>query len=234
MDIFESLEDLQVSEDCFDEILDIVEEYINELNDETIDSLVNKRRGNLAKAIRKRDEIGKKHGKTFGVARGNLSKEEKTAIKDVQDAEKAWHKTRDAVEKRNKRGLSESCFNDIMDMVEELINELHAPTPASATAVFDRKAQKLQNNTNKFQAYGKYLNTPMEVKPSEFHKAAKQNADYESGLHQEKRNLTAGGQRLRKWAEIQKQKGKLTNNMKDAANNMVHKGQENYKATAGF
>ena len=32
MNIFESLENLQVSEACFDEIMGIVEEYINELN----------------------------------------------------------------------------------------------------------------------------------------------------------------------------------------------------------
>ena len=32
MDIFESLENLEVSEACFDEIMDIVEEVINELN----------------------------------------------------------------------------------------------------------------------------------------------------------------------------------------------------------
>ena len=36
MNIFESLENLFVSEKCFNEVLDLVEDYINELKDETI------------------------------------------------------------------------------------------------------------------------------------------------------------------------------------------------------
>ena len=36
MDIFESLENLNVSEGCFDEIVGIVEEIIHELNDNTV------------------------------------------------------------------------------------------------------------------------------------------------------------------------------------------------------
>ena len=36
MDIFESLENLNVSEECFKNIIELVEEYINELRDETI------------------------------------------------------------------------------------------------------------------------------------------------------------------------------------------------------
>ena len=43
MDIFESLENLQVSEGCFDEIMGIVEEYINELHPDTIKSFIKKR-----------------------------------------------------------------------------------------------------------------------------------------------------------------------------------------------
>ena len=34
MDIFESLENLNVSEECFDEIIGLVEEYINEVSDD--------------------------------------------------------------------------------------------------------------------------------------------------------------------------------------------------------
>lgn len=43
MDIFESLESLNVSEECFDEIVGIVEEIINELNKNTISSYIQKR-----------------------------------------------------------------------------------------------------------------------------------------------------------------------------------------------
>ena len=35
MDIFESLENLPVSESCFDDIIGLVEEYINEISDYT-------------------------------------------------------------------------------------------------------------------------------------------------------------------------------------------------------
>lgn len=34
MDIFESLENLNVSEECFEDIVGLVEEYINEVSDE--------------------------------------------------------------------------------------------------------------------------------------------------------------------------------------------------------
>jgi len=39
MDIFESLENLNVSEKCFDEIMGIVEEYINEISKEAADAV---------------------------------------------------------------------------------------------------------------------------------------------------------------------------------------------------
>ena len=37
MDIFESLENLPVSEACFNDVINLVEEYINELKEETVD-----------------------------------------------------------------------------------------------------------------------------------------------------------------------------------------------------
>lgn len=43
MNIYESLENLQVSEECFDEIMGIVEELLNESNPETIQKVANKR-----------------------------------------------------------------------------------------------------------------------------------------------------------------------------------------------
>lgn len=50
MGILESLKDLNVSEECFDEIMYIVEEYINELNDETVQNVLDKRKERLVKA----------------------------------------------------------------------------------------------------------------------------------------------------------------------------------------
>lgn len=43
MNIFESLENLPVSEECFDDIMGLVEEFINELDKETIKSFIKKR-----------------------------------------------------------------------------------------------------------------------------------------------------------------------------------------------
>ena len=43
MDIFESLENLQVSEACFEDIVGIVEELLSESNPETIQKVANKR-----------------------------------------------------------------------------------------------------------------------------------------------------------------------------------------------
>ena len=44
MDIFESLENLNVSEGCFEDIIKIVEEYINELKNSTIEKTLDAHR----------------------------------------------------------------------------------------------------------------------------------------------------------------------------------------------
>ena len=50
MDIFESLENLNVSEECFQSILSIIEEYINETSKDTILNLWGKRLRNARDA----------------------------------------------------------------------------------------------------------------------------------------------------------------------------------------
>ncbi len=55
MNIFESLENLNVSEECFDDIIGIVEEYINEVSDSTVASMYKKRREIEKKADNKAD-----------------------------------------------------------------------------------------------------------------------------------------------------------------------------------
>ena len=57
--IFESLENLQVSEACFDEVLTLIEEYINELNDGTY-----RRARDIAKAVADEQEKYKKNVKS--------------------------------------------------------------------------------------------------------------------------------------------------------------------------
>ena len=61
MDIFESLENLNVSEECFNDIVGLVEEYINELDKSTIQSYISKRDEN-AKDAEKKFEQAKKQG----------------------------------------------------------------------------------------------------------------------------------------------------------------------------
>ena len=50
MDIFESLENLEISEECFNDIMDIVEEVINELKNETIEKTLDKHRERVMNA----------------------------------------------------------------------------------------------------------------------------------------------------------------------------------------
>ena len=140
----------------------------------------------------------------------------------------------DIFESLENLNVSEECFEDIVGLVEMYLNELHAPTPETAKAVFDRKAQQLQSNTNKFKDYGNYSNTPMYIKPSEFGKADKQNREYEAYLHTEKNNLRKGAQRLNRWAVNKKAQGELKGATLDSARNMTQKGREHAEVTSGF
>ena len=136
--------------------------------------------------------------------------------------------------------VSEECFDEIVGLVEEIINELKAPTPETAKAVLDRKAQKLEDNTNKFREYGKLLNQPLHKvinknkKVSDIPSLAREQREHEASLHQEKRSLNKGGERLYNWARKKGEQGKLTKDVADSALNMAKKGTENRKATAGF
>lgn len=91
MNIFESLENLEVSEACFDEIIGLVEEEIEKkyrsgLKDETIDSFLQKRGRNLKNAIEKVEQEKKKAGmRPFEY--GALPKKVAAAVKDRQKAE---------------------------------------------------------------------------------------------------------------------------------------------------
>lgn len=59
MNIFESLENINVSEGCFNEIVTLVEEYINEISHETVNKVQNMRRANWDKAIKDEEKIKK-------------------------------------------------------------------------------------------------------------------------------------------------------------------------------
>ena len=89
MDIFESLENLNVSEECFDFIINMVEEIINELKDEDAFKVNQQRQKNLRKAEELEDYM-KKY---------SLSKEKQYKAED------------DKVDKLIKRNRSDKIYN---------------------------------------------------------------------------------------------------------------------------
>ena len=133
MDIFESLENLNVSEECFDDIMDIVEEYINELKNSTIE-------------------------KTLDAHWDRITNNKARGKDNPEDTEKYFKSTDRAEERARKKGqvlsktdkgkhvhsklasdngvlhyvrADESLYNEIMDIVEEVINEIDNSTVAS-------------------------------------------------------------------------------------------------------
>ena len=135
--------------------------------------------------------------------------------------------------------VSEECFNDIMGIVEEIINELKAPTPETAKAVFDRKAKRLEKSTNKFKDYKEFLNRPLRDTVSPTKKVsyiidlAKGIGEQSDSLHQEGGRLVRGGERLYNWARKKGEKGKLTRDMADSAENMDKNVRENRRTALG-
>ena len=65
MDIFESLENLEISEECFDEIMGLVEEYINELKNSTIEKTLDAHRERVMNAKAKGKENSQDTEKYF-------------------------------------------------------------------------------------------------------------------------------------------------------------------------
>ena len=93
MSIFESLENLNVSEECFNDIVEIVEEIINELKISTVDSAFDKR----AEEKDKKDEENDKAWQEAHDA-GDRKKAIEATIKASQD-ETDWGKKIDFYDK---------------------------------------------------------------------------------------------------------------------------------------
>ena len=100
--IFESLAE-NVSEECYNEIIGIVEEEIKKyrtgLNDSTIDSLLSKRKSRLAKAISDTMDAKKAAGMQPFTAYTVFPKKVEKAIKNQHKTEDKLHKTIKAVKK---------------------------------------------------------------------------------------------------------------------------------------
>ena len=100
MNIFESLENLNVSEECFDDVLRIVEEYISEIYDSTVASMYKKRKEIEKKADNKAD-----YADTVGqtvLSRAKKEKNEEGAKKAKEFIEKAYSDQVGATKKRLK------------------------------------------------------------------------------------------------------------------------------------
>ena len=98
MDIFESLENLSISEECFNEIMNMIEEYINELDDGTY-----RRTKSIAKALADEQE------KVLPLIKNEEDKEriKKEIIKRRRQAAKAEEKYENQVVKRAEKEYKE-------------------------------------------------------------------------------------------------------------------------------
>ena len=99
MNILESLENLPISETCFDEILSLIEEYINELDDGTY-----RRTRDIAKAIADEQE------KVLPFIKNEEEKEriKKEIVKRRRQAAKADDKYESRIVRRAEKEYKES------------------------------------------------------------------------------------------------------------------------------
>ena len=79
MPILENFENLSISEECFNEILNLVEEYINEVSDKVIAKVYNKRLDNYKAALKslKQNPNNKQLFSIYKQASGKLAKNSK-------------------------------------------------------------------------------------------------------------------------------------------------------------
>ena len=144
----------------------------------------------------------------------------------------------DIFESLENLNVSEECFDDIIGIVEEYINELKAPTPELAKKVFDRKEGQLRSNSAKVAYHAQQAHN-IEDNKSDFHTknpyaSTQDRYDIVSAhknqankLGQEGHKLVQGAKRLSRWAQKKSKQGKLGTDAGLSNNKMVHTGQEN-------
>ena len=133
--------------------------------------------------------------------------------------------------------VSESCFNSIVGLTEAIINELLAPNNERAKAVFDRKTQQLDANTQASNVatkrYGEFIEN-LDTFHKRNPKATTQDRYNTMNLLHGKANeingnqgekLSNGAKRLNHWAA--KNKNKISPKTLDSARAMTKAGQEN-------
>lgn len=115
MDIFEQLENLNVSEECFDDIMDIVEEYINEVSvgllSRAAASSLPKRKEAAIAANQRAEELGKK------VRRHNFSIPPSGEEKQKEFYKKQREEAQSAAKADLERGNKEEKFQHAQDIV---------------------------------------------------------------------------------------------------------------------
>ena len=112
MDIFESLENLPISEECFEEIMGLVEEVINEVSAEKIQGTANQRAYDAGKAgsfqfnYGLKTQKGKKSLAKLAKFKDLLNRRENRTRKqavdhnEMQDShDKGWEDAKDIMEK---------------------------------------------------------------------------------------------------------------------------------------
>lgn len=143
MNIFESLENLNVSEECFDEITGIVEEYINEVSSRKVKEYIKGREKQSEKAYqeaKKADEIHDKarllygnkspithdkYNKAFDASQKFWKAKEKVKkgkdyLKKTKERER-FNKWKESYRPVGLSGLREDLLKEIMGIVEALL-----------------------------------------------------------------------------------------------------------------
>ena len=133
--------------------------------------------------------------------------------------------------------VSESCFNSIVSLTEAIINELLAPNNERAKAVFDRKTQQLDANTQASNVatkrYGEFkenLGTFYKRNPKATTQDKYNTMNHLHGKANEINNnqgykLSKGAKRLNNWAA--RRQDNLSPKTIDAAINMTQARKEN-------
>ena len=127
MNIFESLENLPISEECFNDILSIVEDkeltpnkerHLEKLSHKIAKAKVKEQEQGKTKKVRdKIDAAYNKHANKYHEYVTGSKDYEGLSPKELAQANGY------ALESLENLPISEECFNEIMDMIEEYINE---------------------------------------------------------------------------------------------------------------
>ena len=116
MSIFENLEQLNVSEKCFNDIMMIIEGVLNE---EDLDKEAEEVEKKLADSIQRIKD--KKIGLDLKRRKLQINREKLENIFGNKEATE--QAASDHADAQIKKGLSESCFNEITSIIEEIIAE---------------------------------------------------------------------------------------------------------------